>query len=192
MARCTKTAQCRARCTKAAQCRARCTKVVAGPGRLGGVCRTGIARASASGQLPQQVRCMASCVQAASLVLMLSQALRRWQGTLRQPQGAAGGGAPAGGGWSMRTGHDAAATCSRHACVAAMQAANGQSQAETDRRREVITAVIAAGWHAQLLPPTPSLPCLFISIFLLPLKSFYPLYFLSLPIFGCGLHARVI
>ena len=38
---------------------------VAGPGRPGGVCTTGIARASASGQLPQQVRHMASYMQAA-------------------------------------------------------------------------------------------------------------------------------
>ena len=92
-ARCTKAAQYRARCTKAAQCSkvhqgssvqqgvprqlsagqgaprqlsaARCTTVVAGPGRPGGVCTTGIARASASGQLPQRVRHMASCVQTA-------------------------------------------------------------------------------------------------------------------------------
>ena len=35
---------------------------------------------------------------------------------------------------------------------AAMQAANGQSPVETDRRRETITAVIAAGWRTQLLP----------------------------------------
>ena len=52
-----------------------------------------------------------------------------------------------------------------------------------------VSAVIAAGWHTQLLSPTPSLPFLFISISLIPLK---PLYFLPLPIFGCGLHARVI
>ena len=66
------------------------------------------------------------------------------------------------------------------------------SLALTDRHRETITAEIAAGWHTQLLPPTPSLPCLFISIFLIPLSSFYPLYFLSLLIFGCGLRVRVI
>ena len=80
-------------------------------------------------------------------MLRPSQALRRWQVALRQPQGAAGGGAPAGGGQSMRTGHGAATTCSRHVCFAAMQAANGQSWAETDRCREAITEVIAAGWR---------------------------------------------
>ena len=58
-----------------------------------------------------------------------------------------GGGAPAGVGRSMRTGHEAAATCSRCACFAAMQAANGQSLAKTVSCRETITAVIAAGWH---------------------------------------------
>ena len=110
-----------ARCTKAAQCRARCTKVVAGPGR-GGVSTTDIARASASGQLPQLVRHMGDWVLAAWSVHMPSQALCRWQ-----LQGVAGGGPPTGAGWSMRTGHWAATTCSRHTHFAAMQAAYGQS-----------------------------------------------------------------
>ena len=70
------------------------------------------------------------------------------QGALRQPQGVAGGGASAGVGRSMRTGHEAAATCSRRAFFAAMQTANGQSLAEIDSCRETITVVIAAGWCA--------------------------------------------
>ena len=98
------------------------------------------------------------------------------QGALRQPQGVAGGGAPAGVGWSMRTGHEAAATCSRCVCFAAMQAANGQYLAEAVRCRETITAMITAGWCTQLLPSTAFLPFL---LFLIPLKSFCPLYFLS-------------
>ena len=69
------------------------------------------------------------------------------QGALRQLQGVAGGGTPAGVGRSMHTGHEAAATCSRRTCFAAMQAANGQSLAETVSCRETITAVIAAGWR---------------------------------------------
>ena len=70
------------------------------------------------------------------------------QGALRQLQGVAGGGAQARVGQSMRTGHEAATTCSRCACFAAMQAANGQSLAETDSCRETITVVIPAGWRA--------------------------------------------
>jgi len=37
------------------------------------------------------------------------------------------------------------------------------------RHREAITAVIAAGWRAQLLPPTPSLP--FLSLIYIPHSS---------------------
>ena len=50
-----------------------------------------------------------------------------------------------------------------HTLLQCKQQMHGQSQAETDRPKEMITAVITAGWHTQLLPPTPSLPCLYSS-----------------------------
>ena len=73
-ARCTKAAQCRARYTKAAQRRARCTKAAqCRAWQAGGVCTTGIARASTSGQLPRQARYLASCMQWCAGCMIIAQ-----------------------------------------------------------------------------------------------------------------------
>ena len=87
---------------------------------------------------------------------MPSQALCRWQGTLRQLQGVGGSPPP-------DTGQRrAAATCSRHAHFAAMQTANGQSPADQDRQAQRNDHGSDRSWltlvHATSILPSPPSP----------------------------------